>query len=43
MLHKCAVSIEECLFGGDYGTNGQIRAIKGKYDQIRVINDIIGK
>ena len=28
---------------GEYGTYGQIRSIKGKFDQIRVINAILSK
>ena len=37
-FYRYAVSIEELSIWGEYGTNGKIRAIKGKYDQIRVIN-----
>ena len=48
-MHRGAVSIEENLSGGgggggcEYGTYGQIRAIKGKYDQIRIINATLGQ
>ena len=37
ILHSGSVSIEEYILG-EYDTYGQIRANKGKYDQIRVIN-----
>ena len=41
MLHRGAVSIEEYL--GEYGTYGQTRSIKDKYDQIRVVDAILAQ
>ena len=34
ILHRGAVLLEEIFMWGEYGIYGQIRAIKGKYNQI---------